>query len=71
MSPVINGVIILESEPGEYGFPVIVRSDCPPNAMYFLPKGSTTWNLATGETLQLAPGYYVNPRQLGMIKDVK
>lgn len=52
-------------------FPVYVLNDCPPDSIYFLPKGSKTKNIETGETLELAPGYYVNPRRLGVVTDIK
>lgn len=51
-------------------YPVVVREDCQPNTIYFMPHGSRTWNAETGETTELAPGYYVNPKQLGVIKNV-
>jgi len=56
---------------GQKDFPIVVRDDCPPDTIYFLPTGSRSANLETGETFELAPGYYVNPKQLGVIKDVK
>lgn len=53
------------------GFPVVVRDDCPPHSIYFMPEGSRTADLATGKVLMLQPGYYVNPRALGVITNVK
>lgn len=51
------------------GFPVIVDPDCPFNAIYFLPHGSKARDQVTGQTVELAPGYYVNPDQCGVIKN--
>jgi len=51
-------------------YPIVVDPTCPLGAIYFLPHGSTSKDLSTGKTLELAPGYYVNPRSVGMIKNV-
>lgn len=51
-------------------FPIRVDRDCLTNTIYFLPKGSKTRREDTGETLELAPGDYVNPKQLGKITNV-
>ena len=67
--PVVGGVIYVDRDATK--FTVTVRDDCPPDKVYFLPRGSVTWNLETGETLELSPGYYVNPRRLGVITNVK
>lgn len=45
-----------------YNRDITRRSDCPPNSIYFLPSGSTTWNVATGAVVErLKPGVYAHP----------
>lgn len=57
---------------GQFGeFPIIVRTDCPQDTVYFLSKGSKTMDIATGKTLEVTPGYYVNPRSMGKITNVR
>lgn len=43
-----------------------VRTDCPPNVIHFLPRGSRCVDLASGEDRSLEPGYYVNNRYIYM-----
>jgi hypothetical protein len=50
---------------------VIAREDCPVGNIYFLPSGLTTWDPSTGRTTELLPGIYVNPRNIGVITDMK
>ncbi len=51
--------------------PVNTDAKCPVGTLYFLPQGSKTRDLATGKVLELSPGYWVNPKSIGMITDVK
>ncbi len=51
-------------------WPIFTHPDCPPDTMYFLPTGSHGIDLASGKTLELAPGYWVNPKQVGKIADL-
>lgn len=70
-SVTFGGTIVLTSESPETTYPIRFSLDCPLDTIYFLPTGSTTRDLDTGQTLRLAPGYWVNLKQLGMIRNVK
>ena len=70
--PVVNGVIVLESDQrGECGYPIITRGDCDPHTIYLIPAGAPAPDVATGQVVAILPGYYVNPRQCGVVKNVK
>ncbi len=51
--------------------PLVVRTDVEPSRIYFLPNGVSEKNLQTGHTVELWPGYWVNPKQLGMVTGVR
>jgi len=52
-------------------WPIYTHEDCPPDTIYLFPKGSKAKNIETGEILELKPGYWVNPKQLGKITGIK
>lgn len=45
-------------------------SDLRTDTIYFLPNGSATEDPNLGRILELLPGYFVNPRQCGMVTNV-
>lgn len=71
----VGSCIVLTSEPEqtETIFGITVRSDvdCPHDTIFLIPPGSPKPDLALGRTVGIAPDYYVNPRQLGVIKNIK
>ena len=66
--PVINGVIIVESDDA-----------VQPDTIYFLERGSSGVDPAHARTVNLLPGYigallpkyYVNPKQCAMLTNIK
>lgn len=65
--PTVKPLIVTEAD----NIPCRFTTDVDTETIYLVPKGSPTPNLQTGQTLCLLPRYYVNPRQCGVITNVK